>query len=378
MSKKGKFNLFSFLIEDKLIFYKSSNRTNKLIAFSIFKANDIPKIICILNDFLKKRLIKSYSLQIDVSNKHAKFFFLSFEDQDKDRILNSFNLIYQILTKAISFIYFYKNNNLMHHLLNIASIKISPKLTLSLNEGTLLIKNDEKIIILHGFQININLIKNKTSFFYTLIKLLRNLNHTGFLIFNFNVDNQYNNLISSYYIDMTKKDENKPFNIEYEINSIYKENIFRKIEVERNLVYRIFWRNNLTDVFFIENEFLEFFVTFSTYNFQNLSNFSNQFEGDLKLNQIDIHKLSRNLMLLDQSILLLIIDKLEIDLIDKVLKRYLSTYHIFIIILSLPIYNKILELHNIDSIKNLTLLNVKDVIDFDFSKIKRVSSLKNT
>jgi hypothetical protein len=123
---------------------------------------------------------------------------------------------------------------------------------------------------------------------------------------------------------------------------------------------------------------LEFFIGFSTYDFQNLSNFSNQFEENLKINQVTVHKLNRNLMLLNQSTLLLIIDKLDMDLIEKVLSKYLSSHYIFIIILSLPIYNRLLKLRNLDSIKNLTLLNIKDVINFDFSKIKKISSLKNT
>jgi hypothetical protein len=371
MSRKGKYNLFSFMIEDKLIFYKSINKSKKLVAFSIFRANNVPKIVNILNGLLKKRLLKSYSIQIDISDNYKKLFFLNFEDQERERILNSFNLIFNKLTKKNKFIYFYRTNSLKRHFFKTITANFIPNSKITHFDGSILIKTQDNEISLQGFEIKTDFIKNRRNFLHTLIKLIRNLNHSGFFIFYISINNDNQIRLNAYFIDIIKEKFTKSFNIEKEINSIYKENVFQVIALELSSIYRILWRINLTEVFTLQKEIAEFFISFSLFDFQNLLLFSKQFEQFLKLHQIEVYKLNRKLMLLEKSVLFLIIEKLDFDLIEKILTKYLSTHPIFILVLSSRVDSKILELNNINSIKNLILLNDKDIINFDFSKIKK-------
>lgn len=378
MSRKGKYNLFSFIIEDRLIFYKSINKHKNFIAFSIFRAENLPKNITILNDLLMKRLLKSYSLQIDISDKYKKVFLIKFEDQDRERILNSFNLIFQKLTKENKFIYFYGPHSLKRQFFKTITKNFAPNSNINHIEGLVSIKTQEREITLQGFEIKTDLIKNRINFIHTLIKLLRNLNYSGFLIFYISLNIYNQNLLNAYYINTFKEEFEKPSKIEKEINSIYKENVLHLIDLKLSSIYRILWRINLTETFIKHNEILDYFINFSIFDFQNLSLFSKQFEQFLKLNLVEVHRLNPKLMLLNQSILFLIIDKLEFNLIEKVLTKYLPAHPIFILILSSQVYNEILELNNIKSIENLKILNVKDIINFDISKIKTISCLKNS
>jgi hypothetical protein len=72
MPKKGKYQLLSYLVNRYLIFYKSLNRNKKIVAFAMFEANSLNKTIPILNEFLKKRFIQSYSIQLNTLQEKKK------------------------------------------------------------------------------------------------------------------------------------------------------------------------------------------------------------------------------------------------------------------------------------------------------------------
>ena len=77
MIRKGKFKLFSYIVEDFLIFYKSINRNKKIISFSILESEDFFPLITILNNFLKQRFLNYYSIQISTTKRNKKLFFLN-------------------------------------------------------------------------------------------------------------------------------------------------------------------------------------------------------------------------------------------------------------------------------------------------------------
>ncbi len=62
MVKKGKYKLFSYLIENSLIYYKSIRENNKVISFAILESQNYKPIDYMLDDLLKKW---NYSFLLD-------------------------------------------------------------------------------------------------------------------------------------------------------------------------------------------------------------------------------------------------------------------------------------------------------------------------
>lgn len=370
MSRKGKFNLLSFLIEEKLIFYKSINKTKKLIAFSILSSKNIPKVLVILNKMLKKRLIRSYSIQIKTDSKSRERIFLYFEDQEKERILTTFNLIHQKLNTEIKALRFFKKGNLKREFFKIFSNKITPYSDVIIDKESIRIHYDQKSLLIKCYQIKINLIHDRIEFIPSLIQLLNKLNSYGFLIFNVRINNYDEITLNSYYLRISKKEKDQDLNLENEINSLYDTPIFKAINVKFHSFYKILWRKALSLEFSVVKDLLNLFLTYSVYDFQNSNLFINQLLRMFQLNQIEVHKLNSNLLLLDkQSALYLIINNAEMSLLEKVITQYKTTHKIYLINISTKDYNNS-ELNKIESIPNLKLLTFKDIINLDFLKIK--------
>ena len=98
MVKKGKYKLFSYFIENHLIYYKSLRENDKIIAFSLLELSNYKLIESILNDFLRKRIIQYYSIQIGTHEKSKKVLLLNFEEDNKENIIKAFNNVQQKLT----------------------------------------------------------------------------------------------------------------------------------------------------------------------------------------------------------------------------------------------------------------------------------------
>jgi len=106
MVKKGKYKLLSFFIEDNLLFYKSLNKNKKFIAFSIFECSDFHPSFNILTDYLKKRFLNYFSIQMDSNENSKTLFIICFQDKDKDAIIKIFHLLHQKLQETKSDINF--------------------------------------------------------------------------------------------------------------------------------------------------------------------------------------------------------------------------------------------------------------------------------
>ena len=374
MSRKGKFNLLSFLIEEKLIFYKSINKTKKLIAFSILSSKNIPKVLVNLNKMLKKRLIKSYSIQIQTNSKSKGRILLYFEDQEKERILTTFNLIHQKLNTEIKSLRFFKKGNLKREFFNIFSNKITPQSDVIIDKESIRIQYNHKSLFIKCYQIKINLIHDRIEFIPTLIQILNNLNSYGFLIFDVRINNFNEINLNSYFLSITKKEKDHDSNLENEINSLYESPIFKAINVKLRSFYKILWRKAIGIEFSVMKDLLDFFLIYSVYDFQNSSLFINQLQKMFKLNQIEVHKLNSNLLLHDeQKALYLILNNADMKLVEKVITEYKATHKIYLMNLSPKVSNNS-DLNKIESIQNLQLLTLKDIINLNFLKIKSQSS----
>ena len=378
MVRKGKFKLFSFLIEKHLIYYKSLNKNNKLVAFSILEINNLLKILPTLNDFLLKKFLFYYSIQIKVPKNRRKTILLTFIGNDKSRIDKFFNLIMQKIRENDKSIKFLKNHNLKRQYFHILSDKINNDInTLKLGDS-LILKQGDNVQFLHFYEINCDLMQNEKVSLHNLLKALNNFNQKGYLIFNIKAINSENIVSNAYFIDIRYEKDRKSLDIEEEINSLFKCELFKKSVINLNRLYCILWRANLSEIFYNLTQDADIFLSLSQYNFQNLSKFSIQFDKALCLNQIEFHTLKPNLFFIEDKILFLIQKVYNPIEISRILEKFLSKYYIFILILNMDEYKKLIQSNNIRLMENIKTLNFKEFIKFNISNMKNEYVLKNS
>ncbi|MFX0009887.1 MAG: hypothetical protein ACFE9R_06210 [Candidatus Hermodarchaeota archaeon] len=329
----------------------------------------MPKVLVILNKMLMKRLIKSYSIQIQTNSKSRERIFLYFEDQEKERILTTFNLIHQKLNKEIKAVRFFKKGNLKREFFNIFSNKITPHSDVIIDKDSIRIQYDQKSLLIKCYQIKIDLIHDRIEFIPSLMQLLNNLNSYGFLVFNVRINNFNEINLNSYYLSIAKKEKDQDLNLENEINSLYESPIFKAINIKLQSFYKILWRKALGLEFSVVKDLFELFLTFSVYDFQNSNLFIDQLQKMFRLNKIEVHKLNPNLLHVSPSALYLTLNNADIGLVEKVITEYKTTHKIYLIDLSTKDSHNS-KLKNIELIQNLKLLTFKDIINLDFLKIK--------
>ena len=378
MVKKGKFKLLSFLIENQLIYYKSLNKNKKLVAFSIIETNSLLKIIPILNDFLKKRFLLYYSIQINIPKKRRKLIILNFIGNDKNRIVKFFSLIYQQISECGKSAKFLKKRYLKRQFLHVISNKINVDINTMKLGDSLVLKHDENMQFLHFYQIYCPFIENKSVSLHNLLKLLNNFNQKGFLIFNIKVNNKEELIYHAYFIDIKYEQKNYSLDIEKEVNSLFNCELFKNLELNLKLLYCILWRTNISEIYYNLENGVNLFLSLSQFNFQKLSKFNTQFEKALQLNQINFHRLNRNLLLIEDKILFLIFKDFHHEDILRLLEKFYSRYFVVILVLNQDEYKKLLDVSKIKFLENLKTLNCMDFVKFNFSVLKNEYVLKNS
>jgi len=378
MVKKGKFKFLSFLIENQLIYYKSLNKNKKLLAFSIIETNSLLKIIPILNDFLKKRFLLYYSIQINIPKKRRKLILLNFIGNDKNRIVKLFSLIYQQISDCDKSAKFLKNRNLKRQFMHVISNKINVDINAMKLGDSLILKHDEDLQFLNFYEIDCDIIENKSVSLHNLLKLLNNFNRKGFLIFNIKVNNKEELTYHAYFIDIKYEQNNYSLDIEKEVNSLFNCELFKNVELNLKLLYCILWRTNISEVYYNLENGVNLFLSLSQFNIQKLSEFNTQFEKALQLNQINFHRLNRNLLLIEDKILFLIFKDFHREDILRLLEKFYSRYYIIILILNQDEYKKLLDVNKIKFLENLKTLNYMDFVKLNLSVLKNEYVLKNS
>lgn len=378
MARKGKFKLFSFLIEQHLIYYKSINKHNKLVAFSVLEINDLLKIVPLLNDFLLKKFLFYYSVQINVPKNRRKRIILAFVESDKLKIDKFFNLIFQKIREYDRSFKFLENHNLEKQFFHILFNKIDNKInTLKIDES-LILKQGENLQFLRCYEINCDFMINGTVSLHNLLKALSNFNQKGYLIFHIKVLTSGVIVSNAYFIDKKHENDHSSVDIEEEINSLFNCDIFKKSILYINHLSSILWRANFSEVFYDINKDSDIFLSLSKYNFQDLSKFSVQFNKSLRLNQIAFHQLKPNLYFIEEKVLFLILDLYNPVEISKILEQFFSKYYIIILILDMDEYNKLIQSNEIRLLDNIETLNLKDFIRFNMNNLKNEYVLKNS
>lgn len=373
MARKGKFKILSYIVEEYLIFYTSFNRNKKILAFSIVETKDFYPLIPILNEYLNKRFLNYYSIQIDISQKDNKFFILNFEDYRKERIVKLFNLIYQKIIKRKSTYQFLRNKRLEKKYLDV--------LIRNFNTDTSLLKKNDSIIIkediFNFYKINLNNLENKNSFVHNFLKLNRSFNRNGHLIFNLNKDNSSNLIITAYFIDKRKNNKSN-VKIENEINEFFNQYLLEKQKINLREIYSVLWRFKISNKLFFFSNFSELFRNEKRYDFQDISKFNLQFEYNLLKKHIKFKRLNKNLLFIEQKALFFSTIHLDFELILKLLKRYRSKYLIYILILNERDYNILLRyLDKINLLENVKVMSLNDFSSIKIDVFKKSFILKN-
>jgi len=378
MVRKGKFKLFSFLIEKYLLYNKSINKNHKLVAFSILETNNLLKIIPLLNDFLLNKFLHYYSVQISVPKNRRKSIILTFIENDKSKIDKFFNLIFQRIREYDKSIKFLKFHNLEKQFFRILSNKINNDLC-ALNLGdSLILKQGEQSRFLHFYEINCDFIQNEKVSLHNILKALNDFNQKGYLIFNIKVNNMGKIVSNAYFVDIRHEKRLESLDIEEEINILFNCEIFKKSVMPLNRLYCILWRTNFSENFYDLALDSNLFLSLSQFNFQDLSKFCVQFEKSLCLNQIAFHRLKSNLYFIEEEFLFLILDVYNPNEISSILEKFFSKYYIFILILDLLEYNKLIKSTEIRLLENIKTLNFKDFTKFNVSNLRNEYILKNT
>jgi len=377
MVKKGKFKLFSFLLENNLIYYKSINKNNKLIAFSILESDNFLRIIKPLNEFLLNKYLFYYSIQLNIPQKRKTTIIISFIGEDKSNIDKFFNLIKEQINNIDKSVSFLKSRKLKRHFLLVLSNNIDGGANSMKQPNSLVLKNGDRLKFIQTHQLNCDYLKNQMISLQSLLKALKNLNQKGYMIFNIRINNHQKIVSNAYFLDIKYELDSNSIEIDKEINQLYDCELFKKSNLNLSDIYRILWRINVSENFSVIDNDADIFFSLNYFNFQEISKFNIQFVKILRLNKINYYRLKPNLFLIEEKILFLILEDNNIKYIKKLLKNFFSKYFIFILILNQKEYRKLIESNEIGLLDNLKILSFKDFVTLDFMKLKKENLLKN-
>ncbi|MFX0104018.1 MAG: hypothetical protein ACFE75_00825 [Candidatus Hodarchaeota archaeon] len=373
MVKKGKYKLFSYLIENHLIYYKSLGKNDKIIAFAIIDDLNNNLIETVLNEFLRKRLIQYYSIQIDISEKYKTSLFLNFEDTKKESIIKAFNIIQQEMVETNIPFKFLKEKNLEKTFITSIFEEINLNTSITKTSDSILISDVKKSRIFNFFRINLDTLrKKKEAFIYNFSNLIRNLGRKGLLIFHFRMDHHENIKLTCYFAEKCEIN-GKSFNMEKNINNFFYCNLIKRQEIKIKAISNLFWRLGITGHNFFFIDFENLFNNKKLPCSLDLLEINELVEHKLLKNQIEYIKLSKNLYFINQNNLFLILQDLDSNYIYEIIEKYYPKYFIYILILNYLGYEKLLEIESINLIENIEIINPMKIQKFSYEKFKRYS-----
>lgn len=367
MTKKGRFKLLSYLVEENLIFYKSLNRSKKLYAFSIFKVSDFYRVIPRLNKFMKRGYFSYYAIQIDTTNQEI-LGILCFKANEKDTLVELFNLIYNKLIDYDNSIKFYEEKRLEDLFIKPLLENFDFNIRFNKKEKGILIQNHLIHRYLVFYKILCKSYDNIPKLIIQLTNLIKNLHQNGYIILNFKYLNT-NITLDAYFIHIMSENMSDQINFEKEVNTIFENNLLKNEEIDLSNVYRILWRLNLADSPHPYKMNKRGYSPTINPKILNLQVFNLKFEKLLKSNKIEYQRINQYLTFIEQKIIFMILEKLDIKLILKVFKRFFSKYVIYILILDDDEYQKLLKIDKIKLLNNLKILNYTNFINTDIKNL---------
>ncbi|MFX1500749.1 MAG: hypothetical protein ACFFDH_07270 [Promethearchaeota archaeon] len=370
MVKKGKYRLFSYVIEDQLIYYKSIKKRDKIIAFAIFECLDFNLIKATISDFLEKQVIHYFSIQIDTEENSKKVLLLNFEDYKKENITKSFSIVSQNISEIEKSIRFFKNKTLEKKFLAIFFQDINSNTIISKASEAITIKTGDTIKIFNFYKINLELIEERNSFITNLLNLIASLSRRGFLIFNFQIENKKDIKILAYFADISEKNEENS-NLEKYINNFFDCNLINRQSIKIQQIFNYFWRLGVTNTFFFLKDLHNLFSLKKNTNSLDLTNINNHIEENLVKNHLEYVRLSSNLLFIEYKYLFLILENIDLEYIHRILQDRYPKYFIYILILNYSGYEKLLEMESIKSLDNMTIIHPEEIQILNYQEFKK-------
>ena len=372
MIKKGKFQIFSYLVDEKLIFYKDLSKKEVFLAFSIINTDNLSPIISVMNKCLIKRYIKYYSVQLNTKKSDRKII-LNFEDITKDNIIKIFSMVRENLNTVPCKFRFLKDNELEREFFIIVSCKLNATTNLINHSKSFTIKDNNILKNLTFYQINLEMIDKINSFVFIFINFINNVNTEGYLVFNCRLDFTDTIKIKGNFVESTEEFEN-PLNLENKVNKLFNSNLIEKIRLKAKDIFKYLWRLTLLEKAYYIGSLESFF---SNENFfEDIKKYSKLIEQNLITKDINYIKLNKNLLLINQKFLFLIIQILDPDLILKIIKNYHSKYYIYLLILDENDYKKLLEIEQIRFLEDFKIMNIHNFENFDYNLFKKEFMIK--
>ncbi|MHA2048451.1 MAG: hypothetical protein ACW986_02450 [Promethearchaeota archaeon] len=323
--------------------------------------------ISILNEFLKKKYLQYYSIQVSTVEKEKKIFILNFEEIKKKNILLFFNFISEELKKTEAT--FLENVLLEKEFLKLIPMNGESNINLTQYCESVVFNTTNESFLLDFYSINIDQLDENDSFIYNFLKISNNFKRKGFLIINFVVDNNDEIKFCLQFIEISSKKE-ESFSTEQNINKFFNKTILKRYPMKIKDIYTPLWRKNITDNYISFKSFQALFLAENHYDSQDLHKFNEKFKRKLDENQIESIKLSKNLLLIEQTFLVLMLPKLKSDYIQNVIKHYISDYFIYVSILDAEDCERLLNIEQFKSLKNIHVLNSKEILNLDLNLFK--------
>ena len=231
--------------------------------------------------------------------------------------------------------------------------------------------NDSKV--LNFFKFNLDFIEKKKSFVSNFLNLITNIGKSGFLIFNFKIDNRESIKISPYFVEETAETKNSP-NIEKVVNKFFKCNVLKRQNVKITSIFNFLWRLEICDDFLFLNDYYELLNSKNSIETSDLLEMNEFFEKKLINNQIEYTRLSKNLLFIEKSYLFLILQNLDSDYIYRIIEKYYPKYFIYILILNNLGYNELQKIEAMKLVENIKIINPLEFQSFNYGEFKNKSN----
>ncbi len=367
MTKKGKFKLSSFLVEDFLIYFKSINKNQKLNAFAVALVPDFQDIFPHLIQMLRKRHINYFSVQINVMEKREDLIILNLYNNNKDGIIRSFHIVYEYLNKQSKIKCFYKDDMLRNTFLGLLTTDLNSHIKLIKPSNSLMIINQNETKVFKLYELDFER-ENISILISNFINYLVNSELGGYFLLNVQF-NEYDNIFArSIYINLSETIQEDKSIIEKEINEFFDRQILKSIRLELIDVFSILWRK-------LFNNNKQMFTKLSDWGINsedklNIREIVNEIEHSFKEKNINFQKINPFLFFIEQNKIFLIVKEVDITHISKILNKYYSKYKIFILIIEDEEYDKLKKIEKITQLKDLKMMKISDLSQFNYTTLK--------
>ncbi|MFX1569024.1 MAG: hypothetical protein ACFFCV_11735 [Promethearchaeota archaeon] len=363
--KKGKYKLLSYFIENDLIIYGGLNNLNELIAFGIIEMQDISKLDQILNEFLKKTCLNSYTIQIGV-NPSSNYIILKFISIEKKEIVQDYFKLFEFLKKTEIQHSFLKDKFLEIEFLRLLCNGNASKLTemrVKITKKGLSITNNNLFLSYIFYSIKLDLITDDIYFLQHLIKFLEEREIKGYLFLYNTIDTIGDLKGTAYFVEM-RKSENNIIDLNEILNEFFKKELLVWQKPKIDLISQYLWRipitNNLSRIDDLNIKDQKKVPT-------TRNEILNSIKKNLSENNIKYEIIKDFQVLINQKYLFCIFSNINLENLSKIIRDHINQYHVYILITNKNDYLKLGNYENITEISNLNILSIEEFLYFDYN-----------